>query len=73
VPHLKDYDLTEEQLVRFAAVLGTLVELEVETIHMGSLLRLIGVPESLAQEFDQETVAIDSETLDQLEQQPYLH
>jgi hypothetical protein len=31
------------------------------------------VPESLAQEFDQETVAIDSETLDQLEQQPYLH
>jgi hypothetical protein len=40
---------------------------------MGSLLRLIGVPESLAQEFDQETVAIDSETLDQLEQQPYLH
>ncbi len=73
MPHLKDYDLTEEQLERFAAVLGTLVELEVETIHMGSLLRLIGVPESLAQEFDHETVAIDSETLDQLEQQPYLH
>ena len=73
MPHLKDYDLTAEQLTRFAAVLGTLVELEVETIHMGSLLRLIGVPESLAQEFDHETVAIDSETLDQLEQQPYLH
>jgi hypothetical protein len=54
-------------------VLDTLVELEVETLHMGSLLRLIGVPESTALEFDNEVLAIDSETLDQLEQQPYLH
>lgn len=73
MPHLKDYDLTEEQLVRFAAVLNTLVELEVETLHVGYLLRLIGVPETIAQVFDNEIVAIDSETLDQLEQQPYLH
>lgn len=73
MPQLKDYDLTEEQLVRFATVLDTLVELEVETLHMGSMLRLIGVPESTALEFDNEVLAIDSETLDQLEQQPYLH